>query len=715
MSQFHGRKVRRCYYYQPNGTPWVFNGRVGCPNYPYCGFAHPDDPEWEAASIGVLPPHFIPDRLPQPPARPPSPYGPPPPPPPPYYGMPPGAPRDRKPSTSSTHADRDRDVDMLASRSSFGRGHSPAQSIASSSARRQPYIASGARERDAERDRERDDERGRYRDDEERSRDRDKRRDDERHRDDDHRRDSTRRRGDKSGERRSRSSSRAHRHSSSSRRRRSSSREHKHRKSEPPPKELTPEEQRKLWLRRVELLQQVIQTRTEHVRLHDELKKLDRLAKSVSYESLPEEDKTALQSLIAATTTRFRTKEHELNDLAGKLIPDDFWPFAQRAQQISDPGYQRMTEVLASLKDDVDGLHNAIGTMQQTSQPSAAAPAPAPVPAAKLEPGEVPNDVPEGASRPKKRRRLSNGTEPPMADISAAELEKMQDSLAALTLRIVELQNNMLQYDDRVADEVESQLDYKMSLLRIKNGEIDKPAAPELQQMVQKLSEGLEEAKRLADLSAQQLSEVQAEGKKLDKEYELLQRQNDVLRAQIEKLEADRLATATKEEQQRAEIAALKEAITSVVARAASPPIPPAPLTADQIVEAIRPRLVDAAREDLLPLLTDVRKHIEKELTEQSNLVSGELMTQMAPAVRSVEWIAAWIDRIRGPNGQPVMSSPAPSSTTAPSATAAAGSSTAGSASTSTNPAASASPATPRPVPTAPRAMSMDKGKGVAR
>ncbi|KAI0831514.1 hypothetical protein BC628DRAFT_1311639 [Trametes gibbosa] len=578
---------------------------------------------------------------------------------------------------------------MHASRASHQRGHSPAQSIPSSSGRRPTYIASGARGREEDRERGRGDDRGRYRDDERRSKDRDTRRDDERYRDDGRRRDSERRRGDKSRERRSRSSSRARRHSSSSRRPRSSSRDRKHHTSEPPPKELTAEEQRKLWLRRIELLQKVIQARTDHVRLHDELQKLERLAKSVQYESLPEEDKTALQNLIATSSTRVREKERELNAHAGKLIPDDFWPFAQRAEQTSDPGYQRMTEVLASLKGDVDELHSAINNMQ-SSQPSAAAPASAPAAEAKSESGELGNDV-SATGRPKKRRRLSNDDGPPATDLSSAELEKMQDALAVLTHRISDLQNNMLQYDSHIADEVEAQLDYKMSTLRLVNGEIEKPGAPELQEIVQKLVDGLEEANKLADASAQRLAELQSMGKELDEQRELMRRQNDAMHKQIEELEAE-FETTTKHKE---EIVALREAITSITARVADPPPPPAPLSAEAIVEAIRPQLVHAAREDLFPILNDVRAHIQKELHEQSSQVSGELMTQMVPVVRSVERISAWIERIRGPNGAPVMVTPGAAAM-------------ARSASASSVTAASSASTTPAPV-------DKGKGKGVAR
>lgn len=116
---------------------------------------------------------------------------------------------------------------------------------------------------------------------------------------------------------------------------------------------------------------------------------------------------------------------------------------------------------------------------------------------------------------------------------------------------------------------------------------------------------------------------------------------------------------------QRAEIHALSQAITAIGAQGSHPPLPPAPLTAEEIVEAIRPQLLNATRDDLNAILEDVRAHIQKELQEQSKSVSGDLMTQIGPVVRSVEWISAWIDRIRNQNTTIVTTSTAGSSASA--------------------------------------------------
>ncbi|KAI0372860.1 hypothetical protein BV20DRAFT_963270 [Pilatotrama ljubarskyi] len=662
-------KTRRCNYYKDNGQPRrLRRGILGCPNGLHCEFVHPEDSGWEDAPSSHPPPLSLvyPDSpepssdAPVPPpstsARPPSPCGPPRPPPrdPPL--------RERVPSTG---ADRDFD-ERIASRPQHPRAPSPAPSIASSSGSRMPrttYVASGARRpsEDRERDDKRPDER-RYRDDdrrraedrryEDRSRERDRRRDEDRYRDDDHRRD-----GDRRRDRRSRSGSRTRRPSTSahppSRPSDMYDRDSQRRTSPPPPrKELTPEEKRKLWLDRIKLLSGAVQARSEHIRLHEDLQRYERLTKSTQYENLPEEDKAALQKLIAATTSRFQEKQQELNRIAGQLIPEDFWPFAQRAQQAADPGFQMMTEVLASVKRDVQELHGSLASVH-TSLPSAAATAvpSGPTPAPKPEPGEITGNT---TTRPKKRRRLSTDQGGDIAALSSSELEKMQDRLAALTHRISDLQNDLLQYDSRVADEVEAQLDYRMAGLRLGvGGEAEPLADPEAQRRVEQLAQDVALAQSRTAEAEAELAKLQSYGQTRDEKNTSMQKENDALRKQIDELQANHAEMTKLVNEQRTEIGALNAAVTAHISRPPNPPLPPGPLTADAIIEAIKPRLLLAARDDLVPILEEVRAHVEKQLQEQSSQVSGELMAQMGPVVRSVEWISAWIERIRGPNGAP--------------------------------------------------------------
>ncbi|KAI0664594.1 hypothetical protein C8Q70DRAFT_938374 [Cubamyces menziesii] len=677
----------RCYWYRDDSVPRVSKtGLIGCPNV-RCGYAHPDDPEWPYAVSGkLLPLQALPDpptsaRVPPPPpstsARPPSPRGPPPPPPPPVRervassssasGQPPQIDRDRE-------RDQDRDDDMARKKYGRGRSVSPAPSIESSvgSKPRHPYVASGARRREEEESR-RKDERRRHeeRRHDDRSRERGRRRDE-----DDYRRD--RARG-------SRSPSRT-RHGSSSNHHPRHPDSHDASTSMPPPpkKELSSEEIRKLWLERIRLLSEAVQVRGDHLRTKEDLQTYEKMAKSSLYETLPDDDKTALQNRISAASSRLQEKQRELNRIAGQLVPEDFWPQAQRIQQQqSNPEYQKMTAVLAALKEDVQQLYTSVGSIQALQQ-TATESTPTPTPAPQPEPGEITADS-SSRPRPKKRRRLSVDGGVQISDIPSADFESMQERLVALDGRIAELRNDILQHENRIADEVEAHLDYRMSKLRLGvGGEADKPADPELQSKVEQVHKDFANVQARAAQAAEQLVALEAHSQSREERNAALQQQNDALRVQIEELEASQVKTSAMLEEQQKAIDALKAAVTTYISRPPDIPLQPGSLTADAIVEALRPRLLVASREDLLPILEDARLQIEKQLQDHTSQVNDELVSQMGPVVRSVEWISAWLERIRGSAG-------ASNSTVT----------------TTTSASASAS--------TAASSASVDKGKGVAR
>ncbi|KAI9057863.1 hypothetical protein FKP32DRAFT_1615035 [Trametes sanguinea] len=524
-----------------------------------------------------------------------------------------------------------------------GRDHSPAPSAASTSTanpRREPYVASGARWREEEEARRREEQRrDRERRGDEHSRERDRRRDEDRYRDEDYRRD--RGRG-------SRSPSRVRRPSTSTRP--SDSRSHPEpgpSTSEPSPqkKELTPEEKRSLWLNRVDLLSQAVRARSELLRLKEDLQKYERLTRSAHFDALPEEERTALQDLVSSSLSKVQEKQQQLNRFAAQLVPEDFWPSNLTAQQQSNPEFKLMNSALATLHNDVEKLQSSLQAAQKSAATATVTEDDASA-ASKSQPGE------SNTRRPKKRRRLSNEGTPAMVDIPAEELEKTQDRLLALDSRIVELRNDLLQYDKRVEDEVESQLSDRLTGLRIESGgKENQPADPELQKRVAELASAFTSTQARAAEAAKELEQLQAYGDGLDKKNADLQQQNESLRKQLEELETTQSNTSKTLEEQKKELRALHDAVTAYLSRPPNPPVPPTPLTADAMVETLRPRLFSAAREDLLPTLQELRAQVQQQLQTQSDQVSGDLMSQMGPIIRAVEWISAWLERIRGPTG----------------------------------------------------------------
>ncbi|TFK91247.1 hypothetical protein K466DRAFT_660232 [Polyporus arcularius HHB13444] len=632
-----GWKTRRCYYYDNDGTPLTrYDDKKGCHLGTECSYAHPEDKQWAMASVPM-------NRGRSGRSRSHSPYGPPPPPP----GMPPPPPPsttkelppksiERVLSASSAHgSDRDRDRARSPSRTRHGRPRDSslgASSIASSSDTRirntSSYSSLPAPER-------REEERMRYRD-EDRKRDDGRRRDDDRRyddrrrdREDDRRReDERRRRDDRSRERASQSTSRSH-----------SQR----------PREVPEEERRRIWLDRVKVLTESVIARGEIVRIHEDVLKYERFSKSVGYELLEGADKVAMEELIATMKQRAQEKQAELDATLSKLIPSDYYPFvAPPSSRSSDAAFEKMTQSLSALRRDVEALFAHVEKLR-----AVAASVTLPAPAATVAPTAIagPSSQPEAgeisADRPKKRRRRSidQSTEPStqVSDPTAADFDVLKDRLVSLDGRIAGLENDLLQYDNNVADEVEAQLDYR-GISRSLEG----ASNAELTERYEKLERGVGDAGSSAGEITAGLEQLRLDGVAQDAKYDDLQRENKELQAHIIKLQQNQTEIMRKLEEKRNTLEALTAAVTAFISQPPQPPAPQ-PTSITEIVSTVQPRLLRAVRDDIQPLLSDLQAEIDKLLKDQMNEVNGTLMAQISPTIRAVEAISAWVDRYRQP------------------------------------------------------------------
>ncbi|TBU35773.1 hypothetical protein BD311DRAFT_860259 [Dichomitus squalens] len=676
---------------RPNGV-----GGRGCPEGTRCGFAHPDDPQWPTASGSVpvavahLPP---PDarlsfaaniaHVPPPPpktAPPPAPKEPPTsaPAPAPLAAGPSSSvnaaqevrPREieRIPSGPSAERDRGRDArekegekgkgkDGEGSRSRFpdGSGRAPlreqsigASSIASSSDPRVRKNSAAmtdrrrederdldrdkerARERERERDRERDRDRERERERERRYRDEDRRKDVDRRREDDRRYDERRGRSRDDDYRRRDEDDRRSRQRSVSR---SRSRV-----------EVSEEEKRRIWMDRVKTLSESVLARTEHLRLQEDAWTYERLRRSVSYEQLPAEDKEQLDKLVEDTKKALRAKEAEFSKALAKLIPRDFFPYAQPPERQSDAAFREMNALLTSLQNDVKLMYEAVAALQAT-----------PIPPAPQEEDRDRDTSGPSSDRPKKRRRLSVEAESSRAQDAPSnppgptkeELAQMKDGLTELAGRISNVENDLEQYSSKIDDEVEAQLDYRLPDLVVAPDE-DKKTSVELTQDVDKLRGDVEDTEKRAEVVLAALAKLQVDEDGQEDINTQLREQNAKLKQTIEEMEAHQAEMSAKLQAQTLEINALSEAVRAYISQPQHP-APPPPPSAAEIIETVRPPLLTAMHQQMQPLLNESHAHIEQMLKDQLNQVNGALLAQITPTIRAVELVSNWVDKVRAP------------------------------------------------------------------
>ena len=421
-------------------------------------------------------------------------------------------------------------------------------------------------------------------------------------------------------------------------------------------------------------LSESVLARTEHIRLQEDARTYERLRNSVSYDLLPAEDKAELDKLVEDTRVALKAKEAELNRILAKLVPRDFFPFAQPPAQQSDAAFHEMNALLTSLQNDVKLMYEAVGALQAT-----------PIPAVPKEEGEVRNTAGPSSDRPAKRRRLSVDAEPSSnaADApsdqlgpSMQELEQMRDGLTQLVGRVSNVENDLEQYSSKIDDEVEAQLDYHLPDIEASTGKGEKASA-ELAQEVDKLRGGVEDAEKRSEVVLAALAKLKVDEDGQEDINAQLREQNAKLQKTIEEvrgtctivnhvfltvapgqMEAYKEDMETRLKAQSLEISALNEAVRAYISQPRHP-APPPPPSAAEIIEAVRPPLLAAMHENMKPLLEESHAHVEDLLRKQLTQVNGTLLAQITPTIRAVEVVSSWVDRMQNP---PSADTAAPSS-----------------------------------------------------
>ncbi|TFY67464.1 hypothetical protein EVJ58_g1615 [Rhodofomes roseus] len=138
-----------------------------------------------------------------------------------------------------------------------------------------------------------------------------------------------------------------------------------------------------------------------------------------------------------------------------------------------------------------------------------------------------------------------------------------------------------------------------------------------------------------------------------DQEHTRLAKENQLLRDRIAALEQQHSTSGTVIEATKAEIQALSAAVQSYITQAPvlTPPPPPAPLqqvpSLEEILSRIHPSLIQSLHDDMEPLLLNTHQTIQTMLQEQLNHVYTTLLSKMTPTMKTVDVVAAWMERVR--------------------------------------------------------------------
>ncbi|KAH9945936.1 uncharacterized protein BXZ73DRAFT_72825 [Epithele typhae] len=635
-------KQRRCWYFDHHTGEILRDNAWHVNAASTCNYAHPEDPEWRTASFAAKwfgkadkqrrsppPRRHAPDALLP-------------------LDLPSGSRRlplgERlssavsSPSTLHPPTPRGSDDHMGSHRPRHSRADSPTSSIASSShlARKTSYssLATDRRREDEDRDR--------------RHRDSSRRRDHDHDYRREHDRDRDGRYSDRPTEERSRgdrdrSRGRDRSQSKHAQRPSSASKPDSHAPSliPAPRKELTEQERKNIWMERVKNMTEIVQQRIEQIRIREDLKTYEHLATTATVAAMSDGDRAEVKKHIDDIKARERSQVAELNRLLSKLIPKEYFPFAQPPEKLDEGPYRDMVTLLEALRADMHKLHDTVDALQARSD--ALAPILKELPSLeKASPGPA-GATAESSAHPKKRRRLSvddhegvSAAAVPNPNMPTQEdFERLQARFERLEMRTETFTNELVQYDNLLHDHVEAALDYELYRIGYHPKNLRGTNA-KLTEQVDDLMESVAAQKASVEEIVSGRSSLKDDGERQEQANEQQRVKNAELRAQLtQELERGN-KIRDKIQEQEDHIAALKRAVQEFLTAAPSRPPPQlGGLSLEEVTALLKPKLLEAAHAEIIPLLSNTHEEVEKMLADQTNQVNNSVNTNLSPTVRN--------------------------------------------------------------------------------
>ncbi|KAH9934703.1 uncharacterized protein B0H18DRAFT_977801 [Fomitopsis serialis] len=422
----------------------------------------------------------------------------------------------------------------------------------------------------------------------------------------------------------------------------------------PPPRELSYTEKRDLWVERIKLLTDATIARAEYLKLTQEVEKYQRLVRSARYNSISEEDQARLDAQLSEVNGRLDAKKSELNSVLPRLIDADFWGATVDSPPSMDEFRTEVHTIISELNKNMQRLHEQYEELR--TKATVASETPMEIDAAGWHVHEGP---------PAKRRRLSIGE----ANIAVSEDDRkpngdvlgggavLHDRVLNIEARVTDIENEIVERDQTLHEEVEELVRLQVEEHRKQAKAETRSKSPASAPKPPPHNAGLQRVEAELATTGSQVEEVAIEVASLitqmdarNQEHARLAKENQLLRDRIAVLEQLRTADAAAIEATKAEIKALSAAVQSYItqAPAQTQPVPLQQIpTLDEILSRIHPSLIQSLHEDIEPRLLDTHGTIRTMLQEQLNNVYTTLLSKMNPTMKTVDVVAAWMERVR--------------------------------------------------------------------
>ena len=268
------------------------------------------------------------------------------------------------------------------------------------------------------------------------------------------------------------------------------------------------------------------------------------------------------------------------------------------------------------------------------------------------------------------------------------ELDSINDRLTAIDDRVSDLENTMVQFDSETLNELEHRMQERFHAFNLMEGdermEIDGEPdnSGQHEQRKQTVTQRMQHVEKEIDRAGQDISglaieiaEIITRAQASDDEVAKLKQENAEMRDRIvtvrlygdhpsgeltcpcsSQLEKQNQENSENLEAVKAEMEALNMALQAFIGRPASPPpvlssTPSQPLQdpflpdLDLIIDTVGPRIIHSVRENIVPMLEELKSSVEAMATEHNAQIAQNVMNKLQITLKTVDVIYTWMNR----------------------------------------------------------------------
>ncbi|EED84331.1 predicted protein [Postia placenta Mad-698-R] len=342
--------------------------------------------------------------------------------------------------------------------------------------------------------------------------------------------------------------------------------------------------------------------------------RIQRLTSSSAFSSLPEPERTTIQSQLSAAEEKCTAKAEELKDALLRLAESNFWPLVEQSESKAPSSVvsEQLVAEIGSLRNTVADLKSYLGEVQRQLHAAAS--------------GDN-----AGCGEPSSKRRRVDHDAGSSSVVS--ELDSMHTRLSQFHDTLVTLESSFRAHKDHVRNEMDNVFRKRDALIEDKRAEFT--------QHCNKTEYEIEELAREMDALSIRTDTVNKENIRLKREVATLARQIEQLKTK----QRDQIDVMQREIRELKALVA-ERLSASTPSTVNSPPRLESPWDPEVLFEAVRPHLIQSIRDEMRPELSIFYTRIQDILRSQGGELAAMVVPKLTMTIQAAGTIRAWAENI---------------------------------------------------------------------